>query len=96
MELEGEFLLTLPQARSTHAPRGRKQDLSDARRIARRLLAGDLTASYVPGPEQREWRLLSRTRVQMLESVVRLLQDQLLGRGEMAAQGIGELLRTGA
>ena len=72
MDLEGEFLLTLAQARSTHAPRGRKQDLSDARRIARRLLAGDLTASYVPGPEQREWRLLSRTRVQMLESVVRL------------------------
>lgn len=72
MDLESEFLLTLAQARSTHAPRGRKQDLSDARRIARRLLAGDLTASYVPGPEQREWRLLSRTRVQMLESVVRL------------------------
>jgi transposase len=72
MDLEGEFPLTLAQARSTHAPRGRKQDLSDARRIARRLLSGDLTASYVPGPEQREWRLLSRTRVGMLESVVRL------------------------
>jgi transposase len=72
MDLEGEFQLTLAQARSTHAPRGRKQDLSDARRIARRLLSGDLTASYVPGPEQREWRLLSRTRVGMLESVVRL------------------------
>jgi transposase len=72
MDLEDEFPLTLAQARSTHAPRGRKQDLSDARRIARRLLSGDLTASYVPGPEQREWRLLSRTRVGMLESVVRL------------------------
>ena len=43
MDLEGEFPLTLAQARSTHAPRGRKQDLSDARRIARRLLSGDLT-----------------------------------------------------
>ena len=72
MDLESEFPLTLAQARSTHAPRGRKQDLSDARRIAKRLLAGDLTASYVPGPEQREWRLLSRARVGMLESMVRL------------------------
>lgn len=72
MDLEGEFPLTLAQARSTLAPRGRKQDLGDARRIAKRLLAGDLTASYVPGPEQREWRLLSRARVGMLESVVRL------------------------
>lgn len=72
MALEGRFELTLAQARSTHAPRGRKRDLSDARRIARRLLSGDLTLSYVPGPEQREWRLLSRTRIAMLESVVRV------------------------
>lgn len=72
MTLEGEFDLTLAQARSTHAPRGRKRDLVDARRIARRLLSGDLTVSYVPSPEQREWRLLSRTRIAMLESVVRV------------------------
>ena len=72
MALEGRFELTLAQARSTHAPRGRKRDLSDARRIGRRLLSGDLTLSYVPGPEQREWRLLSRTRIAMLESVVRV------------------------
>ena len=28
--------------------------------------------SYVPGPEQREWRLLSRTRIAVVESIVRL------------------------
>jgi transposase len=72
MALEGKFGLTLAQARSTRAPRGRKWDLADARRVAKRLLSGDLTVSYVPGREQRDWRLLSRTQVGMRESVVRL------------------------
>jgi transposase len=35
-------------------------------------LSGDLTVSYVPSPEQRDWRLLSRTQVAMRESLVRL------------------------
>ena len=45
---------------------------ADARRIAKRLLSGDLTISYVPSPEQRDWRLLSRTEVAVHESVVRV------------------------
>lgn len=72
MALEGQFALTLAQARSTRSPRGRKWDKADARRIAKRLLSGDLTISYVPSPEQRDWRLLSRTEVAMRESVVRV------------------------
>lgn len=72
MALESEFTLTLAQARSTRARRGRKWDKADARRIAKRLLSGDLTVSYVPAPEQRDWRLLSRTQVEMRESLVRL------------------------
>jgi transposase len=72
MALEDQFELTLTQARAVHAPRGRKRDKEDARRIARRLLSGDLKVSYVPGPEQREWRLLSRTRIALAESLVRL------------------------
>lgn len=72
MTLENEFSLTLAQARSTRARRGRKWDKADAQRIARRLLAGDLTISFVPSPEQRDWRLLSRTQVAMRESMVRL------------------------
>jgi transposase len=72
MTLEGEFRLTLAQARSTRAPRGRKWDLADARRIVRRLLADDLTVSYVPPPEQRDWRLLSRTRVSLVEMRIQL------------------------
>jgi transposase len=72
MTLEDEFALTLAQARSTRARRGRKWDQADARRIANRLLSGDLTVSYVPSPAQRDWRLLSRTQVTMRESLVRL------------------------
>jgi transposase len=72
MALEGEFTMTLAQARSTRARRGRKWDQADARRIAKRLLSGDLTVSYVPSPEQRDWRLLSRTQVALRESSVRL------------------------
>jgi hypothetical protein len=34
--------------------------------------SGDLTISYVPSPEQRDWRLLSRTEVAMQESIVRV------------------------
>ena len=45
MALEGQFTLTLAQARSTRAPRGRKWDKADAQRIATRLLSGDLTIS---------------------------------------------------
>jgi hypothetical protein len=72
MALEGEFGVTLAQARSTRARRGRKWDKADARRIAKRLLSGDLTVSYVPSPEQRDWRLLSRTQVSMREALVRV------------------------
>jgi transposase len=69
--LEGRFELKLAQTRSTTAPRGRKTDASDALRIAKRLLAGDLTLSYVPPPEQREWRLLSRECVASREEIGR-------------------------
>lgn len=72
MTLEGKYELLLTQARAVTAARGRKRDMEDARRIAHRLLSGDLKASFVPGPEQRDWRLLSRTRTALSEAVVRL------------------------
>jgi transposase len=72
MVLEGEFTLTLAQARSTRARRGRKWDKADARRIAKRLLSGDMTVGYVPSPKQRDGRLLSRTQVAMREALVRV------------------------
>lgn len=76
LELEGHFRLYLAQARSTAAPRGRKSDFADALRIVKRLLSQDLTLSYVPDAEQRCWRLLARTRTQLIEDRVRI-QSQM-------------------
>jgi transposase len=74
--LEGQCRLHLAQARSNRGPRGRKTDFRDAKRIVSRLLSGDLILSYVPEPEQRWWRTLTRSRYQLREDRVRL-QNQL-------------------
>jgi transposase len=74
--LEGHCRLHLAQARSNRGPRGRKTDFRDAKRIVSRLLSGDLILSYVPEPEQRCWRALTRTKYQLREDRVRL-QNQL-------------------
>jgi transposase len=76
--LEGQFRLHLAQPRSTLAPRGRKSDFADATRIVRRLLAEDLTLSYVPDREQRQWRTMTRLRVRMSAQQVRL-RNQMEG-----------------
>jgi len=76
--LEGSFRLHLAQPRSTLAPRGRKSDFADATRIVRRLLAEDLTLSYVPDREQRQWRTMTRMRVRMSTQQVRL-RNQMEG-----------------
>jgi transposase len=74
--LEERFELVLAQPRSTQAPRGRKSDFADARRIVKRLLSDDLTVSYVPGPEQRQWRLLTRARTRLIDMKV-MVRNQL-------------------
>jgi transposase len=74
--LEGSCRLHLAQARSNRGPRGRKTGFRDAKRIVNRLLSGDLILSYVPEPEQRCWRTLTRSRYQLREDRVRL-QNQL-------------------
>lgn len=78
LALEGRFRLHLAQPRSTLAPRGRKSDFADATRIVRRLLAEDLTLSYVPDREQRQWRTMTRLRVRMSTQQVRL-RNQMEG-----------------
>jgi transposase len=72
MELEAHFELRLAQAQSNRAPHGRKWDFADAQRLLRRLVAGELCLSFVPGPEQRGWRTLLRTRVHLAQDRVRL------------------------
>jgi transposase len=71
-EFEPHFQLHLAQAQSNRAPRGRKHDFGDAQRLARRFLAGELILSYVPEPEQRRWRNVTRTRYQLVRDRVRL------------------------
>jgi len=66
-ELEPHMRLHLAQAHSNKAPRGRKHDFGDARRLVRRFVAGELILSLVPGPEQRGWRTLTRMKVQLTE-----------------------------
>ncbi len=75
-QLETQLALFLAQAQSNRAPRGRKGDFLDAERLARRYLAEELILSFVPSPEQRLWRTLSRTKHQLRRERVQL-QNQL-------------------
>jgi len=56
----------LAHAHSNGARRGRKSDFRDAERLIHRLVAGELVLSYVPEDEQQGWRLLTRTRYQLV------------------------------
>jgi len=76
LELEPLLRLHLAQARSNRAPRGRKSDLADAKRLLRRFMAGELFLSFVPEPEQRGWRTVTRARLQLVRERV-LLQNQI-------------------
>ena len=62
--LEGQCRRQLAQAHSNRAPKGRKRDFADAERLVRRQVAGELILSFVPDPEQRLWRTLTRTKQQ--------------------------------
>ncbi|MDT7813669.1 MAG: transposase [Acidobacteriaceae bacterium] len=77
-ELEPHMRLQLAQAFSNRAPRGRKHDFRDAERLVRRLLAEELILSFVPPPEQRAWRMMTRAKVQLARDRVRL-HNQLEG-----------------
>jgi transposase len=68
--------LHLAQAQSNHGPRGRKKDFRDAERLVKRLVARELTLSFVPDSEQRLWRTVTRRKYQLTRDHVRL-QNQL-------------------
>ncbi|MBC7927960.1 MAG: transposase [Bryobacteraceae bacterium] len=76
LELEPHLQLHLAQAQSSRAPKGRKADFTDARRLVRRLVAGELLLSFVPEPEQRQWRTMTRARLQLVRQRVQL-QNQI-------------------
>jgi transposase len=68
--------LHLAQAQSNRGRRGRKRDFPDAERLVKRLVARELTLSFVPDPEQRLWRTVTRRKYQLTRDHVRL-QNQL-------------------
>ena len=76
LALERHFQLHLAQAQSNRAPGGRKSDFRDAERLVRRLVADELFLRYVPEPEQRLWRTLTRSKVQLTRERARL-QNQI-------------------
>ena len=83
-ELEGCVSLHLAHAQSNRAPKGRKSDFADARRLVKRFVADELFLSYVPQPEQREWRMLTRARVVLVGDRVEL-QNQVEALLEQAS-----------
>ncbi len=71
--LEGKIAtLHLAQAFSNRARRGRKDDFRDAQRLVRRLVAGELVLSFVPDPEQRNLRTMTRMQVHLTQDRGRL------------------------
>jgi transposase len=68
--------LHLAQAESNRGRRGRKRDFADAERLVKRLVARELTLSFVPDPEQRLWRTVTRKKYQLRRDRARL-QNQL-------------------
>jgi transposase len=83
-ELEPFFALHLAHAQSNRAPHGRKSDWADARRLVKRFAAEELFLSFVPEPEQRDWRTLTRARQALVRDHVHL-QNQIEALLEQAS-----------
>src|SRR5213594_2560109 len=64
--------LHLAQALSNRGRRGRKNDFADAERLVKRLVAHELVLSFVPDPEQRLWRTVTRAKYQLTRNRVQL------------------------
>src|SRR6267378_4762313 len=68
--------LHLCQAKSNRGRRGRKNDFGDGERMIKRLVAQELILSFVPDPEQRLWRTVTRRKQQLTRDRGRF-QNQL-------------------
>jgi transposase len=64
--------LHLPQALSNRGQRGRKRDFPDAERLVKRLVAQELTLSFVPDAEERLWRTVLRGKYQLTRNHARV------------------------
>jgi len=64
--------LHLAQAQSNRGRRGRKRDFPDAERLVKRLVAQELTLSFVPDAEQRLWYTVMRGKYQLTRNHARV------------------------
>jgi transposase len=64
--------LHLCQSQSNRGASGRKKDFPDAERLVKRLVAQELTLSFVPDTEQRLWRTVMRRKYQVTRNRVQL------------------------
>ncbi len=64
--------LHLAQAQSNRGRRGRKRDFPDAERLVKRLVAQELTLSFVADAEQRLWRTVMRGKYQLTRNHARV------------------------
>src|SRR5260370_14894984 len=83
--------LHLAQAQSNRGPRGRKNDLADAERLVKRLVAQELIVSFVPDAEQRLWRTVRRKKYQLTRQVSRV-KNQLEAHLEEAHIKLSSLI----
>src|SRR5207248_8024587 len=92
-------MLHLAQAQSNRGPRGRKRDFPDADRLVKRLVAQELTLSFVPDAEQRLWRTVMRRKYQITRSRVQLHNrlESLLEEAHIKVSSVvSDLLGTSA
>src|SRR6266487_1513044 len=57
---------------SNRGPRGLRKGFPDAERLVKRLVAQELTLSFVPDAEQRLWRTVMRRKYQLTRDRVQL------------------------
>src|SRR5258706_3993627 len=91
--------LHLAQAQSNRGRRGRKRDFPDAERLVKRLVARELTLSFVPDAEQRPWRTVTRRKDQFSRDRVRVpkQRESILHDGQLQLSSfVSDLLGASA
>ena len=91
--------LHLCQAKSNRGQRGRKNDFADGERMVKRLVSQELVLSFVPDPEQRLWRTVTRRKYQLTRNKVRFRNqlESLLEQAHIKLSGwVSDLLGVSA
>jgi transposase len=94
--LEGDFAVILVNAQRLKAVPGRKTDVKDAEWIAQLLQYGLLSPSFIPPPEVRQLRDLTRQRTQLIRDratvanrIQKVLEDANIKLGDVASDVLG-------